>query len=391
MAAGYVYVLVNSSMPGLLKVGKTRRLPSDRVQELSRASGVATPFVVAFEELFDDCDTAEEAVHAELELRGFRQAQNREFFRATTNEVIRIILGVAARSKPPSRAPAIHNGKDTSGAPWNDLIIEADELMFGFRDVIQDTDEAIRLYKIAAQMGSPLAYHRLGWAYRWDSEIPRSDREALRWLREGVKRGAYNCYIPMAEIFCDLERFEDALKAFRKCFDAKIAWQAAAADTGDINSHISLDIRQYVYTCLDYRLPIEFPQFIGKIRGEILSRVIPRLTDKIFPKERQELTRVRDTLIATIEISDEEIDKLLATGEAIEGLLGEELDSFISSLDAMKQSPGEIGKVEKLDPTVLEMEKSNPSNADADYRGAPIVAPLPLTGWRRALVWIGLG
>ena len=159
---GIVYVLVNSSMPGLIKVGKTRRLPSERVQELSSATGVATPFVVAFEELFDDCDTAEEAVHAELGLRGFRQAQNREFFRATTNEVIRIILGVAARSKPPSRASVIHNRKDLSGAPWDDLIAEASDLLYGSDNVIQDPDEAIRLYKIAAQMGSPEAFYSLG-------------------------------------------------------------------------------------------------------------------------------------------------------------------------------------------------------------------------------------
>ena len=147
----------------------------------------------------------------------------------------------------------------------------------------------------------------------------------------------------------------------------------------------------YVYLCLDYRLPIEFPQFIGKIRQEILSRVIPRLTDKIFPKERQELTRVRDILVATIETLAEEIDKLLATGKPLNGLLGKELDAFISSLDAIEQSRDEPGEKEKPDTTVLERTKAKSANADADYRAAPSAAPSLLTSWRRALVWIGLG
>lgn len=74
MAFGYVYLLVNSSMPGLVKVGKTTRPAFDRVAELSGATGVATPFIVAFEQAFADCDAAEQFIHAELERRGLRQS-----------------------------------------------------------------------------------------------------------------------------------------------------------------------------------------------------------------------------------------------------------------------------------------------------------------------------
>jgi hypothetical protein len=52
MAVGYLYVLVNSSMPGLVKVGKTARSPTQRADELSGVTGVATPFIVAFEQQF---------------------------------------------------------------------------------------------------------------------------------------------------------------------------------------------------------------------------------------------------------------------------------------------------------------------------------------------------
>ena len=79
-------------------MGKTTRLPSERAKELSSATGVPTPFVVAFEERFGDCDSAEDAIHSELEARGFRQSQNREFFRAKPNEVIRAIMDISSRS-----------------------------------------------------------------------------------------------------------------------------------------------------------------------------------------------------------------------------------------------------------------------------------------------------
>lgn len=75
-----MYVLANSSMPGLVKVGKTTRLPSDRADELSGVTGVATPFIVVYEEYFDDCDAVEAHVHTRLAGKGLRLSANREFF-----------------------------------------------------------------------------------------------------------------------------------------------------------------------------------------------------------------------------------------------------------------------------------------------------------------------
>jgi hypothetical protein len=44
---GYIYVLINQSMEGFIKVGKTARDPKERAKELSQATGVPTPFMVA--------------------------------------------------------------------------------------------------------------------------------------------------------------------------------------------------------------------------------------------------------------------------------------------------------------------------------------------------------
>jgi tetratricopeptide (TPR) repeat protein len=258
---------------------------------------VATPFVVAFEEPYEDCDAAELSIHAELERRGFREAQNKEFFRAPPSEVVRIILSVSARSKSTSLNDDVRDVAEKDSRPWTDLLAEADALYNGVDDTIRDVDEAIRVYKLAARMGSPEACRELGSIYFFGFDVRKDDREALEWFRESVKRGGFGSYIWMARIFCGQERFEDALKAFRKFFKERSIWLGVHPFEED---RYTYDIQQYVHLCLDYGLPIEFPQFISEARADILSRVVPRLTDQIVEKERKELTRVRDTLLATL-------------------------------------------------------------------------------------------
>lgn len=91
MSAGYIYVLTNRSMPGLVKVGKTVRDPLTRMNELSGATGVPTPFELAFTLEFDDCHTAERQIHQQLSERGTRVSNRREFFQVSPNTA-RILL-----------------------------------------------------------------------------------------------------------------------------------------------------------------------------------------------------------------------------------------------------------------------------------------------------------
>src|SRR5688572_6679317 len=52
---GYLYVLINPSLPGLVKIGKTNRDPEQRAAELSAATGVPTPFVLVYDAFFQNC------------------------------------------------------------------------------------------------------------------------------------------------------------------------------------------------------------------------------------------------------------------------------------------------------------------------------------------------
>ncbi|SHG04772.1 GIY-YIG nuclease family protein [Ornithinibacillus halophilus] len=91
---GYVYVLSNHSMNNLVKIGHTTRDPNIRVTELSKHSGIPTPFILEYHAYFEDCIRAEERIHEILEKRGLRVTENREFFEVGVEEAVRVVKGV---------------------------------------------------------------------------------------------------------------------------------------------------------------------------------------------------------------------------------------------------------------------------------------------------------
>lgn len=88
---GYVYVMINPSLPDIVKIGKTTREPSERAKELSSATGVPTPFILVYSKPFADCHFAEKVIHGYFEDKGARVNGNREFFRVSTMEAIDLI------------------------------------------------------------------------------------------------------------------------------------------------------------------------------------------------------------------------------------------------------------------------------------------------------------
>jgi len=85
MAAGFVYVLTNKAMPGLVKVGFSTRSPDERAAELS-TTGVPFPFDVAFFAEVENPLEAEAAIH--LALAQYRASTDREFFRISIEDAV---------------------------------------------------------------------------------------------------------------------------------------------------------------------------------------------------------------------------------------------------------------------------------------------------------------
>lgn len=85
---GYIYILTNKSMPGLVKIGKTTRSPKTRAKELSGGTGVPTPFVVSHKRSVKDIHNAERDIHQALDED--RKNEKREFFEVDLRKAKRV-------------------------------------------------------------------------------------------------------------------------------------------------------------------------------------------------------------------------------------------------------------------------------------------------------------
>ena len=83
---GFVYVMSNSAMPGLYKVGCTERAPHARAEQLSRATGIARRFKVVCYGECANCSKVESEIH--MRLAGCRVSENREFFSGELSEIV---------------------------------------------------------------------------------------------------------------------------------------------------------------------------------------------------------------------------------------------------------------------------------------------------------------
>ena len=88
---GWVYVMTNPSMPGLIKVGFSMSDPELRAQELAN-TGVPGTYLVEYEVLTNNPFRVEQAAHARLSHRH----EGKEWFRCATEEAvasIRVVVG----------------------------------------------------------------------------------------------------------------------------------------------------------------------------------------------------------------------------------------------------------------------------------------------------------
>jgi len=74
----YVYVLVNRSVPGMVKIGMTTNTPDERARQISASTGVPTPWIPVFSFNCYRSDLLEEEVHEHL--APYRVNTHREMF-----------------------------------------------------------------------------------------------------------------------------------------------------------------------------------------------------------------------------------------------------------------------------------------------------------------------
>ena len=223
MNAGFIYVLINASIPDMVKVGKTERDPESRAKELSGVTGVPTPFIVAYKEFFNDCSAAEEYVHVLLEAQGYRVAANREFFAAPIHVAIQAVIkakaalgGKGVGEQPSEATVPTESAAIPQLEPWEELLAQAHDVHYGLGDALQDFGEAARLYQQAAKLGSARACLELAELYL-DEDFPNAnDDVAISWLKEGGRRGNAVCFGRLARVYLERDHAENAAKCWKR-------------------------------------------------------------------------------------------------------------------------------------------------------------------------------
>jgi len=118
---GHVYALVNPSMPGLFKVGRTTAEPATRAKNLSRGTNMPTPFNVHSYVSCGDYIRGEKKAHEAL--AEFRISE-KEFFRATEDQILEV-LRMVGREDP------IVTGKKLSLPPKEKPPVITQEMVLG--------------------------------------------------------------------------------------------------------------------------------------------------------------------------------------------------------------------------------------------------------------------
>ena len=91
----WVYILSNPTMPGLLKIGHTKKDVNVRAKELSRATGVPKDFEVEFAFQCFNGEALEKDVHSKL--KRYRSNNRKEFFQISLDEAKDTVISLGER------------------------------------------------------------------------------------------------------------------------------------------------------------------------------------------------------------------------------------------------------------------------------------------------------
>jgi hypothetical protein len=110
---GYIYILSNPKMKGLLKIGFSERPVQQRIEELNSATGVPAPFELEAVFVSSDPRTHEQFIH--VELQRFR-IPGKEFFEVHISKAVQVAESICKRSPMIGSKSTTQSG---SGEPYD--------------------------------------------------------------------------------------------------------------------------------------------------------------------------------------------------------------------------------------------------------------------------------
>lgn len=323
----YIYILLNPAHKSLLKIGRTSRSPEERALELSTATGVPLPFLVAYESLVSDSKLAENLIHEELASQGYRTNPSREFFEVSLKVAVSVVDRIC-KSLPSSDDLLDDEAEfEENRSDWGFLALGQDH-MTGTDTILQDFDKARQCFEKAIALGNSPAYIYLSEIYLWGLGVPKKSAEAFRLLQEGGKKGHFECYYNLWEIFTGKARnpYSDEAEqsidvANPSNADVAFRWYLDAIE----KSNVALKDEK-IMAYLGWVLNLTPP------KAGLIGTHTNAMLDVLVDRTRHQMSQLRSARIAGIPI-EKAVDKL--TGKPLTlATMMEFKDRLESLLDA---------------------------------------------------------
>lgn len=209
---GYVYILINSSFPSLIKVGRTLRDSRARARELS-TTGVPTPFQVAFEIFSEQHENLEAAMHEKL--NDFRVNDRREFFRFPLDRAISELQSLA-RLRSPNGIIAESNSEFSA----EDI---TDRLREKYPDYPRPEIASVRIVQVPERVWLEITEEKEAAGYLKDQLIRRSDLAFI-----GSTDGAQFC--PEDDVQRNAHKFVEEFDAYSIIMTTELFHDAACKE-----------------------------------------------------------------------------------------------------------------------------------------------------------------
>ena len=178
---GFVYIMTNDSMPGIIKVGMSTKVPTERAKDFED-TGLPMPYVVQYYAFFDDMRQAEKKAHNELS----KYHYNKEFFKTDVGTAINCIenLGLSFNrlycklDKVELYKLALRLDPDDADAHYN---LGDANLHF------KDRGSALEEYKKLKELDSELADKLFDLIYKEEEELEGEDSDKIDSYKQAIR------------------------------------------------------------------------------------------------------------------------------------------------------------------------------------------------------------
>ena len=173
--------MTNDSMPGIIKVGMSTKVPTERAKELED-TGLPMPYVVQYYAFFDDMQQAEKKAHNELS----KYHYNKEFFKTDVGTAINCIenLGLSFNR--------LYCKLDKVELYKLALRVDPDDAdaHFGLGDAnlhFKDRGSALEEYKKLKELDSELADKLFDLIYKEEEELEGEDSDKIESYKKAIR------------------------------------------------------------------------------------------------------------------------------------------------------------------------------------------------------------